>query len=719
VDFIEKVESAVKKQIVFTSVNLNYLSRANILGASIKKFNLDVHFVVILSEPGITFSDGDIRELYSLFDSIDEFLLLRDLTLELNESIKSLKVTEVCTAVKAEVMLQLLERDESTIVSYIDPDIMVFDDVSKIVAEHRDADILLTPHLISEPIREWSVLNNEISGAMRHGIFNLGFISCRKGENSLALLRWWRSRLLKYCREDSANSIWTDQKWFDLAPVYFNGVKIVKYQGWNMASWNLDERRLISLNPPRLENGESLLFYHFSKAPSKGFRDSVLAGLHHNYVLELAKDYEYELNTYGYSDFFIKELQEKSISSVVTTTGKNSLIHSRLLTLTKFPRLVKAIKSQKLIYRFTLIFLSKLNSPKENVNRASLNRILNFEFDRAFLSHQGGGGVEHFLSLSSYRDLKGQSYVLITPVSKDVFSIRCQEFVYSSLSLSYDEVVLLLKKAKSVEVHHLQGNETLLDTISNLQNFSIFIHDRYFLSQTPFSDTLKFDIPKGFTRGVNIPLNPEFVISEDAWRNSTRKLLEKAKSVFVPNSEILTEISDFARGCNVSLKEWEGSKAQIPMQASSSSSPLQASNTSLNIVVLGAPGVHKGIYKILEMAKLLESEKPDAIISLFGGLPTDLDSLVKLRKNIVYYGNVEHYRVQSFLRSLGGNCVGWIPSLTRESFSFAFSDFSDAQINFIATDLGALSLRGRDNPLCTLYDPAKSVSDVLRLLTRS
>jgi hypothetical protein len=58
-----------------------------------------------------------------------------------------------------------------------------------------------------------------------------------------------------------------------------------------MASWNLDERMLISTVPPTLENSSRLLFYHFSKAPSEGFQNSVKTGLYHYNVLKIAKTY--------------------------------------------------------------------------------------------------------------------------------------------------------------------------------------------------------------------------------------------------------------------------------------------------------------------------------------------------------------------------------------------------------------------------------------------
>jgi hypothetical protein len=51
-----------------------------------------------------------------------------------------------------------------------------------------------------------------------------------------------------------------------LAPVFFEGVHVVRDPGYNVASWNLTHRRLvINDHGEILVNGQPLRFYHFSK----------------------------------------------------------------------------------------------------------------------------------------------------------------------------------------------------------------------------------------------------------------------------------------------------------------------------------------------------------------------------------------------------------------------------------------------------------------------
>ena len=62
-----------------------------------------------------------------------------------------------------------------------------------------------------------------------HGVYNLGFLAVSRSEEALKMLTWWAERLYLYCYDDMANGIFTDQKWIDLAPCFFN-VKITKIE---------------------------------------------------------------------------------------------------------------------------------------------------------------------------------------------------------------------------------------------------------------------------------------------------------------------------------------------------------------------------------------------------------------------------------------------------------------------------------------------------------
>ena len=64
--------------------------------------------------------------------------------------------------------------------------------------------------------------------------------------------------------KDHARGLWTDQKWFNLVPIYFNNVNICKRKGFNTASWNISRRTISRKNGQWLAGGERLIFFHFS-----------------------------------------------------------------------------------------------------------------------------------------------------------------------------------------------------------------------------------------------------------------------------------------------------------------------------------------------------------------------------------------------------------------------------------------------------------------------
>jgi hypothetical protein len=702
----------MSSHVIFTSVNLDYLSRAKILADSIKYYNSKINFVVILSEPNLEITTAEIDLILKNCNSIDEILLLKDLSLEINRAVQNLQVTEVCTTVKAETMIKLLNREQVQFVTYIDPDIVVYDDIDRILHEHKQGDILLTPHLIEEPLREISVLNNEIAGAMQHGIFNLGFISCKKSNNAFALLNWWNSRLLKYCREDANNSIWTDQKWFDLAPVYFDGIKIVKDRAWNMASWNLDERRLISVDPPTLEDNRQLLFYHFSKAPSKGFLKSVKQGLYNENVLKLAWNYTNLLKALSNIDELANQIKKQCHISGRIRKSKKRI--NPLYLLRKIPFLIGIIRRNRYLYSLALKFNDYYLSREKNSFDTKSDILEKLVIDEIYLTHSGGGGVSTLVKNYMLQNYRESSYGFITPITKNTFKIEALDKVYYSGKINSNECQRIIAKSTALTVHHLLGNELLSKAISTHKNLEIYIHDRYFLSQFPFSDTLNFvDVTEDY-RGINTPLNPTIKVSSDViWHSQSRKILTNAKKVYFPNIDLQLEFERQIPSNNYQIIPWDvGQTYNEHLQLES----MTRINASLNVVVLGAPGPHKGIDKVIDLARYFSGNQINAVISLFGELDFISDQKISKHENIIHFGQIERYRVINYLKSRHNNLVGLIPSNTRESYSLAFSDFKNSNVKFAATNHGALKLRGEECEECYLYEPSASIKDIANLL---
>lgn len=63
---------------------------------------------------------------------------------------------------------------------------------------------------------------------------------------------------------DIQNGMFVDQLYCNMVPLYYEGVKIDKYPGYNISYWNLHERTLSYSNGKYFSNGQPLVFYHFS-----------------------------------------------------------------------------------------------------------------------------------------------------------------------------------------------------------------------------------------------------------------------------------------------------------------------------------------------------------------------------------------------------------------------------------------------------------------------
>ncbi len=240
-----------------TSVNLNYLPKARTLAQSIKLHYPNSCFILCLVER----IEFDISS-YPEFDG-----LVTPKNVWPNDHEKILfkyDVVEACTAVKGELFCHLLETQiNEDVFIYLDPDTQVLSPMSELMQALETNEIILTPHLTEPETTLQAILDNEISVA-KHGVFNLGFLGIKRGKNSSQFLRWWADRLRLFSYADYQSGLFTDQKWVDQAPAFFD-VFILKHLGYNVAPWNIAKRNIDDKNGSYVINGETpLRFFHFS-----------------------------------------------------------------------------------------------------------------------------------------------------------------------------------------------------------------------------------------------------------------------------------------------------------------------------------------------------------------------------------------------------------------------------------------------------------------------
>lgn len=269
----------------FTSITMNYLPKARVLAKSIKKFNPNAVFWLVVSDK--------IPKDFSLeTEPFDHMLEIKDLinVPNLDSWIFKHTVVELCTAVKGAAFLKIFEKKDVDKVIYLDPDIAVFDSLEgleKLLEQHS---VVLTPHQFVPDVLPEAIIDNEIC-CLRHGIYNLGFVGVRNSPDGVAFVKWWHERLLEHCYDDVSNGLFTDQKWVDLAPVFFPNIYIIRDSSYNVATWNITNRRIDYKGSQFFVDGQTLKFYHFSGFDSGAYEIMLRKYGIHSEALFLLKDW--------------------------------------------------------------------------------------------------------------------------------------------------------------------------------------------------------------------------------------------------------------------------------------------------------------------------------------------------------------------------------------------------------------------------------------------
>ncbi|HWJ92188.1 MAG TPA: hypothetical protein VNR87_13815 [Flavisolibacter sp.] len=243
--------------IAFTICSNNYLSKAQVLAASIREKSDAPIFLVLADEK------NDAVDYDAL--GFDNVIIPEELPVfHLKDMKERYNVIEFNTALKPFAFTYFFESTNVDSVYYFDPDMRVYEPLETFEDFWRDEKIVLTPHILSPLPFDGKFPGENLF--LNHGNYNLGFIGLRRSKVTQDFLHWWSERMKTHCIINLKEGFFVDQLWANLLPVFYKqAVKISDHPGWNMAYWNLHER-VISKRNGRWYVNESapLFFYHFS-----------------------------------------------------------------------------------------------------------------------------------------------------------------------------------------------------------------------------------------------------------------------------------------------------------------------------------------------------------------------------------------------------------------------------------------------------------------------
>lgn len=282
-----------------TIITANYKSYAQVVYDSIVQFNKDIELHVLVVDEIIEsenekggmkyYSLNDIGNTLNAQSIIDKYL--NSYTDGLRWSLKSIFLY---------YLLNELDHDK---VLYVDSDIYFYNDYSFLFDELNTSNVLLSPHWRScDPERDATNFNL----LFVEGIFNGGFIGVAKGGNDF--LKWWANSCGYACEKNNRLGRYVDQKFLDIAPVYFDKIRILKHRGCNVANWNqLECQRAIGIgeNQVLINKQYPIIFLHLTKNTI----NSILMGTD-NILIGYVEAYQQSLQQY---------LPEMTMNKVFTT----------------------------------------------------------------------------------------------------------------------------------------------------------------------------------------------------------------------------------------------------------------------------------------------------------------------------------------------------------------------------------------------------------------
>lgn len=247
----------------FTSCSYSYLNRARVLASTLRAQHPDWVIWLIMTDKEPEGFRFDLDH-----EDYDHVLTAEDLFGDMTERwLFGHDIVEACTAVKGRACVRILQEPGCEKLLYFDPDIAIFNPMTPVIDLLDNNSIVFTPHQTEPDSKDQprAIRDNEIT-SLDYGVYNLGFVAIANDTEGGRFAQWWDDRLTDWCHDRLDIGLFVDQKWCNLVPCFFDGVKTLRDPGYNVASWNLNHRVMHYDNQGNaLINGVPLRFYHFTK----------------------------------------------------------------------------------------------------------------------------------------------------------------------------------------------------------------------------------------------------------------------------------------------------------------------------------------------------------------------------------------------------------------------------------------------------------------------
>nr|WP_315489253.1 tetratricopeptide repeat protein [uncultured Rhodoferax sp.] len=151
------------------------------------------------------------------------------------EMVARYNILELCCTLKP-FLMRYVARTTGGPVVYVDADTYLLDSLGPSLPKKHDFSVFLTPHLLRPFEGERHV---EEIGILRIGTYNAGVVAVGTDDDAFRFLDWWADRASRYAYDAPEHGVFTDQKWLDMVPSYFQNVQTCRDWGLNVGPWRV------------------------------------------------------------------------------------------------------------------------------------------------------------------------------------------------------------------------------------------------------------------------------------------------------------------------------------------------------------------------------------------------------------------------------------------------------------------------------------------------
>jgi hypothetical protein len=163
---------------------------------------------------------------------------------------------EYCwTATPALLLHAFREQSQTELVTYLDADLLFFDDPELLFEEIGDASVCITPHRYAPAYAHQAI----------NGIYCVQWVTFRRDDNGVRALQWWHDRCIEWCYYRLEDGKLGDQKYLDDWPERFEGVHVLRHKGGGLAPWNVSRYQLRRERDRVLVDEDPLVFFHYHR----------------------------------------------------------------------------------------------------------------------------------------------------------------------------------------------------------------------------------------------------------------------------------------------------------------------------------------------------------------------------------------------------------------------------------------------------------------------